>query len=345
MIRNYRYFEALSNTAKEDSIANSERERELRQTLRNSLIERGQAKLIERSKWIGGGVVPNLIELTLIVIARQSEERNLGREEGRIGRAEYREYKQLFIKGTNLREWWSTRSSTASSSNQASNDASSYGALIARQLDIAERTDFTLRRGDWLPVNQDESSTTGNEMGADETAMQLEQIGKTLNYLCDPLLPPSPPLLLDNQPQIGIAVVGSPDLIDCSTFCEELARRTRSVVVSVKGTINLAAEAVASAAIAAEAEVVGTEEEVENKEKSTLTVALEALGSIEEGDENRPILLATALVEQVKEISLRSNCGGWVLKGWPCKFHFYRIFFLSYFFYLIFFIFRFSLQN
>jgi hypothetical protein len=70
------------------------------------------AKLVERAKWIGGGVVPNLVELALVVVSRQHEERSLGREEGLIPRQEYRQLKQLYIKGKNIREWFDSGDQT-----------------------------------------------------------------------------------------------------------------------------------------------------------------------------------------------------------------------------------------
>ena len=57
------YFVDLTATATETSLAKKEEDLEMRQTLRLGLEERSAAKLVERAKWIGGGVVRNLIEL------------------------------------------------------------------------------------------------------------------------------------------------------------------------------------------------------------------------------------------------------------------------------------------
>jgi hypothetical protein len=90
----------------------------------------------------------------------------------------------------------------------------SAGALVARQLDIAERVDFTMRRGDWVPAvsaltkatkgtkGTEATEATGATEGGKEpstqedgTALHLQQMGKLLQYLCDPLTPPPPPLV------------------------------------------------------------------------------------------------------------------------------------------------------
>ena len=70
------YFVDLTATATETSLAKKEEDLEMRQTLRLGLEERSAAKLVERAKWIGGGVVRNLIELSLIVVSIQAKERH-----------------------------------------------------------------------------------------------------------------------------------------------------------------------------------------------------------------------------------------------------------------------------
>ena len=139
----------MTATATETSLAKKEEDLKMRQTLRLGLEERSAAKLVERAKWIGGGVVRNLIELSLIVITRQNEELSLGRD-GVVGRKEWRAVKSLFMSGANLLEYMATRSSGDNNTSNEEKGASNGGALIERQLDIAERFDFMARQGKYF---------------------------------------------------------------------------------------------------------------------------------------------------------------------------------------------------
>ena len=83
------------------------------------------------------------------MVTRQNEELSLGRD-GVVGRKEWRDVKALFMSGANLLEYMATRSSGGKNMSNEEKGASSGGALIERQLDIAERFDFTARQGKYF---------------------------------------------------------------------------------------------------------------------------------------------------------------------------------------------------
>ena len=314
------YFNELSIKSRSIAEEHAEKDKTLRAKLRSDLKERRNAKHQERTKWIGGGIVVNLVELALLVAKRKADELFLGRE-GVISRKEWRIMREGFVSGQDPREYklWGPRSALGNEGSsrgpQESDSSKGIEPLINSLLDEAECDDFIMGKGEWTQHKVSDGGSS-EKKEVDETANNMERIGNLLNSLCKPLLAPEPDPLHSDQPSVGIAMLGAPSVLGKSTLAQELALRRHLRIISEATTLQLASSVSAQTLGESELEFWG----------DSCVEAFNALAADmqDAGQEDPPRppsseLISKAIVLQAKRVSSQppGTSGGWLLLGWP----------------------------
>ena len=328
------YFRDLTTTAREAAEERLEEENTIRTTLRLNLQKRQEAKHAERIKWIGEGLVKNLVELAILVVTSKETEAGLGRD-ALISRRDWRTMRGGFVQGYDPRQYKHWRDSLNGTKqagsdtkqgdtlNDESEDVAKMEPYIHAQLDQAERLDFNARKGAWAPLGSDAVDEKAKHNSDDyasieETSACMEQIGQMLRVLCEPLPAPPPAQLSADCPLVGMSILGAPSfLVKLAASLGQGIEKRRSIrVVSEIETQAMARSLVEGTLGDEKLQFLG--EDCKN--------ALLALGDDIQNAEGEdpprspdPSLLAKALVTQVKQIvsQPQGTSGGWLLLGWP----------------------------